>query len=127
MLSVIENAARIRMLGFNLAIDDFGTAYSSLFQLSRIPFSELKIERAFVRAVDEDSGKQAIVRACSQLGNSMGLHVVAEGVETAQELDFVQQAGCTQIQGYLVARPMPAARALDWLRGLDELRFDLPN
>lgn len=127
MLSVIENAARIRMLGFNLAIDDFGTAYSSLFQLSRIPFSELKIERAFISGVDEDSGKQAIVRACSQLGTSLGLHVVAEGVETAEELDFVRQAGCSHIQGYLVARPMPAARALDWLRGFNELRFDLPN
>lgn len=125
--SVMENAARIRMMGFNLAIDDFGTAYSSLFQLSRIPFSELKIERAFVDGVTLDSGKQAIVRACAQLGNSLGLSVVAEGVETAQELDFVRRAGCSQVQGYLVAKPMPVAQAFDWLAALDELRVVLPD
>lgn len=126
LASVIENTGRIRMLGFNLAIDDFGTAYSSLFQLSRIPFSELKIERAFVTGIEHDSGKQAIMKACAQLGASLGLHVVAEGVETARELECVRRAGCTLIQGYLVSRPMPADRAFEWLRGLDELRFELP-
>jgi len=126
LCQVIENTARIRMLGFNLAIDDFGTAYSSLFQLSRIPFSELKIERAFVSSVDRDAAKQAIVRACALLGNSLGLHVVAEGVETAQELAFVRECGCTQVQGYLVARPMPAKLAIEWLRGLDDMHFAMP-
>lgn len=123
--SVIENTGRIRMLGFNIAIDDFGTAYSSLFQLSRIPFSELKIERAFVKGVDQDSGKQAIVAACAQLGASLGLHVVAEGVETAAELEYVTRVGCAQIQGYLVAQPMPATEALEWLRNLEDLRFPI--
>lgn len=123
LASVIENTGRIRMLGFNIAIDDFGTAYSSLFQLSRIPFSELKIERAFVTGVDQDSGKQAVVAACAQLGVSLGLHVVAEGVETAAELEYVTRVGCAQIQGYLVARPMPASEALEWLRNLEDLRF----
>ncbi len=123
LASVIENTGRIRMLGFNIAIDDFGTAYSSLFQLSRIPFSELKIERAFVTGVDQDSDKQAIVAACAQLGASLGLHVVAEGVETAAELEYVTRAGCAQIQGYLVAQPMPVIEALAWLRTLEDLRF----
>jgi len=127
LAAVIENTARIRMLGFNLAIDDFGTAYSSLSQLARIPFSELKIEREFITDVDTDASKQAIVRACALLGTSLGLHVVAEGVETAAELAYVRQTGCSQIQGYLVSRPMPAERALDWLRGLDNLRFELPT
>ena len=125
LASVIENTGRIRMLGFNIAIDDFGTAYSSLFQLSRIPFSELKIERAFVSGVDRDSGKQAIVAACAQLGSSLGLHVVAEGVETAAELEYVTRVGCAQIQGYLVARPMPTIEALAWLLDLEDLRFPL--
>lgn len=120
---VIENTARIRMLGFNLAIDDFGTAYSSLFQLSRIPFSELKIERLFVASADKDASKRAIVRACAQLGQSLGLHVVAEGVETQAELDVVRECGCTQVQGYLVSRPMPAPQAMNWLRELPDLRF----
>lgn len=125
--SVIENSGRIRMLGFNLAIDDFGTAYSSLFQLSRIPFSELKVERAFVTGIGEDRGKQGIVRACALLGQSLGLHVVAEGVETMEELDAVRAAGCTEVQGYLVARPMPAGQALAWLRALPDQRFELPH
>jgi len=125
-VQVIENATRIRLLGFNLAIDDLGTGWSSMDQLTRIPFSELKIERTFTSGVERDRGKRAIVRACAQLGTELGLSVVAEGVETLAELDFVAHAGCTQVQGYLVARAMPAPAALAWLRGLDELRFELP-
>jgi EAL domain-containing protein (putative c-di-GMP-specific phosphodiesterase class I) len=121
--SVIENTGRIRMLGFNLAIDDFGTAYSSLLQLARIPFSELKIERAFITGIEGDAAKRAIVQSCAQLGAGLGLSVVAEGVETVSELAHVRQAGCTAVQGYLVSRPMPVPRALEWLRGLDEMRF----
>jgi len=122
MARVIENAARIRMLGFNLAIDDFGTAYSSLTQLARIPFSELKVERAFVTGCGSDPVKRATVSACALLGRSLGLQVVAEGVETLEDLAGVRACGCTHVQGYLVSRPIPAGRALDWLRGLDELR-----
>ncbi|MGM9486737.1 EAL domain-containing protein [Ideonella sp. YS5] len=127
LAQVIENTGRIRMLGFNLAIDDFGTAYSSFFQLSRIPFSELKIERAFTKGLQQDAGHQAIVRACAQLGASLGLHVVAEGVETPAELEWVRRCGCTQVQGYLISRPMPPAEAYEWLRGLDDLRVTLPD
>lgn len=123
LASVIENTGRIRMLGFNLAIDDFGTAYSSFFQLSRIPFSELKIERAFITGLGDDRAKQGIVKACAMLGASLGMHVVAEGVETAAELAEVRAAGCTEVQGYLVSRPMPADQALAWLRALPEQRF----
>lgn len=127
LASVIENTGRIRMLGFNLAIDDFGTAYSSFFQLSRIPFSELKIERAFIHGLEADRSKQGIVKACAMLGASLGMHVVAEGVETADELAHVREAGCTEVQGWFVARPMPAARALAWLRELPEQRFVVPG
>ncbi|RQP21917.1 EAL domain-containing response regulator [Piscinibacter terrae] len=126
LAQVIENTARIRMLGFNLAIDDFGTAYSSFFQLSQIPFSELKIERAFVTGLGEDPARQAIVRACAQLGSSLGLQVVAEGVENASELAAVRQCGCSQVQGYLVSRPMPPQLAFDWLRQLDNVCVPLP-
>lgn len=122
VVQVVENAARIRMLGFNLAIDDFGTAYSSLAQLARLPFSELKIERAFVTGSQHDAGKRAIVAACTMLGNSLGLQVVAEGVETLEDLDCVRRLGCTHMQGYLVSRPIPVGRTLDWLRSLDELQ-----
>lgn len=121
--SVIENTGRIRMLGFNLAIDDFGTAYSSLMQLARIPFSELKIERAFVTGIGADAAKRAIVHSCARLGAGLGLGVVAEGVESMDELEHVRQAGCTEVQGYLVSKPMPVPRALQWLHALEDLRF----
>ena len=123
---VIENTARIRMLGFNLAIDDFGVAYSSLSQLSNIPFSELKVDRAFVQDIHLDPRKQAIVRGCAALGRFLDLDVVAEGVETVRELEAVVAAGCTRVQGYLVSRPMPPAAMTDWLSALPDLVWRPP-
>jgi EAL domain-containing protein (putative c-di-GMP-specific phosphodiesterase class I)/CheY-like chemotaxis protein len=121
LADVIENTARIRMLGFNLAIDDFGVAYSSLSQLSFIPFSELKIDRAFVQGLHLDATRRGIVQGCATLGRLLRLEVVAEGVETPEELAAVAAAGCTRVQGYLVARPMPAAAMRDWLDRWPEL------
>jgi len=120
---VIESTARLRMFGFNLAIDDFGTAYSSLFQLSQIPFSELKIERAFVSGLEHDPAKRAIIEACVKLASSLGLHVVAEGVETLAAWDFLKRAGCSQAQGYLIAPPMPIAQARAWISSLMDMRW----
>jgi EAL domain-containing protein (putative c-di-GMP-specific phosphodiesterase class I) len=124
---VIENTARIRMYGFNLSIDDFGTAYSSFTQLTKIPFSELKIERSFITGIESDKSKQAVVSACALLGSRLGLNVVAEGIETLSELAAVRESGCSEIQGFLISRPLPAAHALAWIRGLDDQRFDLPD
>lgn len=118
LATVIEQTGRIRMLGFNLSIDDFGTAYSSFFQLSQIPFSELKIERAFVQDIHLDATKRAIVGACALLGHEMGMQVVAEGVETALELQGIQSAGCSAAQGFLIAHPMPGRHAALWLENL---------
>jgi EAL domain-containing protein (putative c-di-GMP-specific phosphodiesterase class I) len=122
---VIENAARIRMYGFNLSIDDFGTAYSSFSHLTKIPFSELKIERTFVHGAATDKAKHAVVGACAQLGRRLGLDVVAEGVESRADLEVVREAGCTDIQGYLVCRPMASFQALTWLRELENQCFVL--
>jgi len=113
--TVTERTGRFRMRGFNLAIDDFGTAYSSFSQLSRLPFSELKIEKSFVTWVHNDAMRQAVVAACATLGTRLGLRVVAEGVESPLELAAVREAGCTDVQGFLVARPVPASRARAWL------------
>jgi len=124
---VIENTSRIRMYGFNLSIDDFGTAYSSFTQLTKIPFSELKIERSFISGIESDKSKQAVVAACALLGRRLGLNVVAEGIETLSELSAVLDAGCGEIQGYLVSRPMAAAHALAWIRSLDDQRYSLPD
>ena len=69
------------------------------------------------------SGKQAIVRSCAQLGRSLGLHVVAEGVETREEYEAVGRLGCTEVQGWLIGKPMPVAQAVEWLRALPDQRF----
>lgn len=116
LASVTERTARIRMRGFNLSIDDFGTAYSSFLQLARLPFSEMKIERAFVSQVHQDPLKEAIVATCATLGTRLGLSVVAEGVESPLELRAVRAAGCTHAQGFLVARPIPSRSVRAWLR-----------
>lgn len=118
LAAVVEHTARIRMLGFNLAIDDFGTAFASLQQLADIPFTELKIERAFVNGVDVDRVLYAIVSSCAQLGRALDLSIVAEGVEPQDQLEAVARAGVTAVQGYLISRPLPGEDALRWLRGL---------
>lgn len=118
LAAVVEHTARIRMLGFNLSIDDFGTAFASLQQLADIPFTELKIERAFVNGVDVDRVLYAIVSSCAQLGRALDLSIVAEGVETQDQLQAVARAGVTAVQGYLISRPLPGDDALRWLRSL---------
>ncbi len=97
-------------MGVRIAIDDFGTGYSSLLHLKRIPASELKIDRGFVRDLAEDSEDAAIVSAIVALGRTLNLQVVAEGVETTAQRSFLAGLGCDALQGYLLGRPMPAAQ-----------------
>jgi diguanylate cyclase (GGDEF)-like protein len=106
---------QLKRTGLRFAIDDFGTGYSSLAQLQRLPVDELKIDRAFVRGLDADASKQVIVHSTTELAHSLGLEVVAEGVETPDAWSALLRAGCDLAQGYLISRPMPPAAALDWL------------
>jgi len=99
----------IKRLGVQLAIDDFGTGYSSLAQLKRFPVDELKIYRSFIRGLPGDTYDAAITEAIIVMCRTLQLTVVAEGVETSGQREFLRQRGCTQMQGYLFSRPLPAA------------------
>ena len=99
---------RLRDLGLRLAVDDFGTGYSSLAQLKRFPIDVLKIDQGFVRDIPQSSDDMAISAAIIAMGHSMDLRVLAEGVETAEQLAFLRERGCDSYQGYFCSRPVPA-------------------
>jgi EAL domain-containing protein (putative c-di-GMP-specific phosphodiesterase class I)/HPt (histidine-containing phosphotransfer) domain-containing protein len=111
----LDILSRLSLKRFKLSIDDFGTGYSSMEQLQRIPFSELKIDRAFVSAADEDESAMAILESSILLARKLDMKVVAEGVETQREWDLMVELGCDQVQGYFVSRPLPFDQMLDWL------------
>ncbi|TDV60626.1 phosphodiesterase DibA [Pseudomonas sp. LP_7_YM] len=109
----IEQMHRLRELGLKLSIDDFGTGYSSLLRLKRMPVQTLKIDQGFVAGLPEDDDDIAIVRAIIALARSMGMRVLAEGIEQADQAEFLLQNQCELGQGYWFARPMPATQ-IDW-------------
>jgi EAL domain-containing protein (putative c-di-GMP-specific phosphodiesterase class I) len=102
-------------MGLHLAIDDFGTGYSSLSALQQFPISILKIDQSFVRDLAIDRDNAAIVRTIIQMGKSLKLDVVAEGVENEEQLDFLRINGCDIVQGHLFGDPMSAAEFRDLL------------
>ena len=100
----------LKGLGVRVALDDFGTGYSSLGYLSRFPFDAIKIDRTFVQAIQQTENALAIVETIVRLGRALGMAIVAEGVETIEELQLLAGEGCNEIQGYLVGRPEPLSR-----------------
>jgi len=118
-------AWRLREHGFGLAIDDFGTGYSSMLSLVSLPFSELKIDRAFVHGAADDDRRMAVLEASARLGRQLRMSVTAEGAEDDADLDAVSAAGCDVVQGYVVARPLRAARIHDWPVGTPSCRTRL--
>jgi EAL domain-containing protein (putative c-di-GMP-specific phosphodiesterase class I) len=97
---------RLRKLGITIAIDDFGSGYSSLSQLKDFPFDRIKIDRSFVCTLPDNPIAAAVVAAIAKLGASVGMTTTAEGVETQEQASIVQSNGCTEMQGYLFSRPI---------------------
>ena len=106
---------RLNEAGFALALDDFGTGYSSLSRLKLLPVKSLKIDQSFVRDIATDENDEAIVNATAVLAHAMEMKVVAEGVETQVQLDFIRDMLCEEYQGYLFSRPKPANEVVAYL------------
>lgn len=119
--SLVENSEtvmnvlnQIKERDINISLDDFGTGYSSLSYLAEFPIDILKIDRSFVSKIGE-AKQDAIVSAMVAMGKAMGMKVVAEGIETEQQLDFLRQLGCDIAQGYLFSKPLPEQQATEFL------------
>ncbi|UZE49006.1 EAL domain-containing protein [Rhodopseudomonas sp. P2A-2r] len=114
--SALQVLRRVRELGVRVSMDDFGTGYSSLSSLRSFPFDKIKIDQSFVRAGLDDRAAMAIVRAIAALGRSLGMTTVAEGVETEEQMALILAAGCTDVQGYLISKPLPPNMISEFLR-----------
>jgi EAL domain-containing protein (putative c-di-GMP-specific phosphodiesterase class I)/ActR/RegA family two-component response regulator len=112
--SALDILTRLRMKGMGLSIDDFGTGYSMMDQLRRVPASELKIDRTFVAESDTDESALLMVEKTIEIGRRMHMQVVAEGVETADQLALLRRLGCDMAQGYLFSRPVPMPALMSW-------------
>jgi EAL domain-containing protein (putative c-di-GMP-specific phosphodiesterase class I)/AmiR/NasT family two-component response regulator len=113
---VLENLTRLRMKGFGLSIDDYGTGYSSMQQLTRIPFTELKIDQSFVMHAAHQESNRMILESSLEMARKLGITSVAEGAETQDDWNLLRECGCDLAQGFFIARPMEAAVFPDWVR-----------
>ncbi|MFL6735838.1 MAG: EAL domain-containing protein [Sphingomonas sp.] len=116
LVKLMDTLTRFRIKGIGLAIDDFGTGYSSLMQLRRLPFTEVKIDQAFVADVDHARDSKLIVHAIAELAHGLGLVATAEGVETVEQLWTVAELGCDLVQGYLISPPLEPQALGPWKR-----------
>ena len=114
LVKLMDTLTRFRIKGIGLAIDDFGTGYSTLMQLRHLPFTEVKIDQAFVADVDRSRDCQLIIKTIVDLAHGLGMSATAEGVETIQQLRAVHELGCDVVQGYLISPPLPPSKLHPW-------------
>lgn len=112
----LTNLGRLRLMGFGLAMDDFGIGYSSMQQFARCPFTEVKIDRAFVNGASQWPNRHVVLKGALELGQRLGVATVAEGVETEEDWKLLRELGCDMAQGYLLARPMAGEQLSSWIR-----------
>lgn len=123
LVKLMDTLTRFRIKGIGLAIDDFGTGYSTLMQLRHLPFTEVKIDKAFVDDVDRSRDCRLIIQTIVDLAHGLGLTATAEGVETVEQLRIVHELGCDLVQGYLISPPLPPEKLKPWR---DEFRQRWP-
>lgn len=114
--TTLGTLARLRLNGFGLSVDDYGTGFSGLLQLSRVPCTELKVDRAFVNGASQSRHLRILLESALDVASKLGLSTVAEGVETLQDWMLLRDLGCGEVQGYFVAKPMPGDVLLAWWR-----------
>jgi len=114
--TTITTLNQLHVIGIQISIDDFGTGYSSLSYLKRLPISKIKIDQSFVRDICADPDDAAIADAVISLGHSLKMQVIAEGVETAEQLDYLRAHGCDEMQGYYFSHPLPAEAFAELVR-----------
>jgi EAL domain-containing protein (putative c-di-GMP-specific phosphodiesterase class I) len=114
LVKLMDTLTRFRIKGIGLAIDDFGTGYSSLMQLRQLPFTEVKIDQAFVADAALSRDCRLIIQSITELAHGLGLSVTAEGVETIEQLRLIRELGCDNVQGYLISPPLEPDALKDW-------------
>ncbi|HET8806843.1 MAG TPA: EAL domain-containing protein [Methylophaga sp.] len=120
-IASLDILTRLRMKGFNLSIDDFGTGFSSMLQLVRMPFTEVKVDKSFIMTSQNSRESRLVIKAIIDLAHSLGMTVIAEGIEDAATLQFLQQLGCDKAQGYFIGKPLHNHQIADWLMARNAL------
>jgi EAL domain-containing protein (putative c-di-GMP-specific phosphodiesterase class I) len=120
---VMARLVEIKALGVTITLDDFGTGYSSLAYLLKFPFDKIKIDRSFVMASSEDEMARDVLKSIASLGKALKITIVAEGVETQEQVDFLREIACTELQGYYFARPLDDTELARYFRA----QFGLPE
>lgn len=111
----LELLTRLRLKGFRLSIDDFGTGYSSMLQLVRLPFSEIKVDKSFVMTLTASQESRTVIKSIVDLGKSLGLQTIAEGIEEEEALTYLRELGCSLAQGYFIAKPLAEENVVNWI------------